>query len=272
MKRLFYLLLGAALFTACNDNTETINVGNVEWKMVKVEAGEFTMGATSEQKDADFFKERPAHKVVLTKDYLIGETEVTQELWTAVMGNNPSLFKGAEGEKNLPVTNVTWDEVQTFIKKLNHMTGRHFRLPSEAEWEYAARGGKKGLLSPTVYSGADKPEVAAYYKQNSGNRPQPVGLLMPNQLQLRDMSGNVEEWVEDVYAEYKDSTFTDPVIRQIADSTKTVMVRDANWNGTVCHVVRGGHFLSNASDCRTTSRQFEAPDYKQTNLGFRLAE
>lgn len=275
MKKSIIMLMAAALLTACSadlpEGAETIKVGDVEFNMIPVEAGEFTMGGTSEQTDCDFFRERPAHKVKLTKGYMIGETEVTQELWEAVMHNNPSLYQGQADEHNLPVTNISWEDCQKFIKELNKVTGRTFRLPTEAEWEYAARGGQKGIFNPTVYAGADKSDVCAYHVNNSNHRPHPVGLMMRNELGLCDMSGNVAEWCADQYAEYADSVYTDPCVVLGNDSTKTQLVRDANYNGTACYVVRGGHFMSRQSDCRTSSRESQVPSYKQTTTGLRLA-
>ena len=125
---------------------QTFMVKGVEFKMIKVEGGTFSMGATSEQSSAAFAGEKPVHRVTLS-DYYIGETEVTQELWEAVMGSNPSCFKGNDQR---PVESVSWNDCQEFIKKLNQLTGKEFRLPTEAEWEYAARGGKYSLKSATT--------------------------------------------------------------------------------------------------------------------------
>lgn len=273
MKKILLSLSCLGLVACGNDlpeGSETISVDGVEFNMIRVEAGEFMMGATDEQKDADYFKERPVHKVVISKPYYIGETEVTQELWTAVMGSNPSKFTGGEGETDLPVVNVSYDDCQKFVKALSQKTGRTFRLPTEAEWEYAARGGEKGKYNITVYAGADKPEVAAYYKKNSENRPHKVGTMMPNELKLRDMSGNVAEWVADCYSEYKDSTYTDPCITFNGDTLQSGMIVDANWNHYKSYVIRGGHFVSDAAAIRTSARDYASQNYSQTNLGLRV--
>ena len=152
--------------------------------MVKVEAGTFMMGATSEMENSESW-EQPVHKVTLTNDYYMGKYEVTQALWQVVMGSNPSYFKG----DNLPVEVVSWDTCQVFINKLNSMTGRKFRLPTEAEWEYAARGGKKSR--GYQYSGSNNISDVAWYNENSESKTHPVGMKLANELGLYDMTGNV---------------------------------------------------------------------------------
>ena len=154
--------------------------------MVKVRGGTFQMGATPEQTGAFDF-EKPVHSVTLS-DYYIGETEVTQELWTAVMGNNSSHFKG---NSQRPVETVSWSDCQTFITKLNELTGENFHLPTEAQWEYAARGGNKSR--GYLYSGSNSIDDVAWYDSNSGNKTHAVKTKSPNELGLYDMSGNVWE-------------------------------------------------------------------------------
>ena len=146
-----------------NQNVVTISVKGVSFKMVRVQGGTFTMGATAEQGGDANGDEKPAHKVTLS-NYYIGETEVTQELWAAVMGSNPSEFKG----KRHPVERVTWNDCQTFIKKLNQLTGKTFRLPTEAEWEFAARGGTKSRHYK--YAGGNTLGSVAWYDENAGDK------------------------------------------------------------------------------------------------------
>ena len=156
------------------------------------------MGATSEQgEDADS-DEKPAHQVTLS-DYYIGETEVTQALWKAVMGTNPSNFKGDSN----PVEKVSWNDCQEFIRKLNSLTGRTFRLPTEAEWECAARGGNQS--KGYKYSGSNKIKDVAWYDGNSKDKTHAVKTKPSNELGLYDMSGNVNEWCWDLYGAYDGS-------------------------------------------------------------------
>ena len=171
--------------------------------MVYVSGGTFTMGATSEQGSDALDREKPTHSVTLSSFYLC-KYEVTQALWRAVMGNNPSSFKG----NNLPVQNVSWNDCQTFISRLNNLTGRIFRLPTEAEWEYAARGGNRSR--GYKYSGSNVLSDVAWYDDNSGGKTHPVGSKSPNELGLYDMSGNVWEWCSDWYGTYSSSSQTNP--------------------------------------------------------------
>ena len=217
-------------------------------EMVKVEAGTFMMGATSEMKDP-YDWEKPVHQVTLTNDYYMGKYEVTQALWEAVMGNNPSHFKG----ENLPVETVNWNECQVFISKLNSMTGRKFRLPTEAEWEYAARGGKKSRSYQ--YSGSSNISDVAWYDGNSGSKTHPVGTKQANELGIYDMSGNVYEWCLDWYGSYSSSSQTNPTG---ADSGSK-------------RVYRGGSWYDYAWSCRLSNRYFNTPDFRIDDLGLRLA-
>ena len=216
--------------------------------MVKVEAGTFMMGATSEMKDP-YDDEKPVHQVTLTNDYYMGKYEVTQALWQAVMGKNPSYFKG----DNLPVNYVRWKDCQRFISKLNSMTGRKFRLPTEAEWEYAARGGKKSR--GYQYSGSSNISDVAWYDGNSGDKTHPVGTKQANELGIYDMTGNVLEWCQDWYGSYYSSSLTNPT---------------GATSGSR-HVNRGGSWHSNVRRSSSSCRYGVIYVDRDLDLGFRLA-
>lgn len=174
--------------------------------MVLVKNGRFLMGATSEQVTADE-DEKPAHIVLITKDYYIGETEVTQELWEYVMGTNPSSVKGAQ----LPVESISWEDARRFCERLTALTNNRFRLPTEAEWEYAARGGHK-FVKPQLYAGGYDPDALGWNLTNSHANLHPVKGKTPNELGLYDMSGNVFEYCEDTKDKYPDRQLTDPLV------------------------------------------------------------
>lgn len=220
----------------------------VSFKMITVPGGTFRMGASN----ADYVEEneQPAHNVSVSKFY-IGETEVTQELWEAVMGSNPSSLKGAQ----LPVHNVSWDDCQEFINKLNDVTGLWFSLPTEAEWEFAARGGNKTL--DYLYSGSNNIGDVAWYNENSGGLPHEVKTKQANELGIYDMSGNVMEWCQDWYGPntYSQEVKPDPT------GPESGMVR----------VLRGGRFNFVALDCRVSKRDSEIPRYATSSYGLRLA-
>ena len=229
-------------------NTISIPVKNgINIEMVKVEAGTFMMGATSEMQDP-YDDEKPVHQVTLTNDYYMGKYEVTQDLWQAVMGNNPSIFKG----DNLPVEMVSWKDCQKFIRKLNNMTGRKFRLPTEAEWEYAARGGKKSR--GYQYLGSSNISDVAWYNRNSGSKTHPVGTKQANELGIYDMTGNVCEWCQDRFGSYVSSSQTNP--------TGAVSGSRRVW--------RGGSWGSNAGQCRSSFRGDDSPAYRTLHCGLRL--
>ena len=223
-----------------------LNVDGVTYDMMMVKAGTFTMGATSEMKDP-YSNEKPTHQVTLTNDYYIGKTEVTQALWKAVMGNNPSDFKG----DNLPVECVCWDDCRKFISKLNSLTGRNFRLPTEAEWEFAARGGNNS--NHYQYSGSNELGDVAWYEGNSGDKTHVVATKQPNELGLYDMSGNVWEWCSDWFGNYSSSQ-TNPT----------------GPNSGSFRVYRGGGWNNNASCFRSSFRDSLIPDYGFNGLGLRL--
>ena len=232
-------------FETNNPNTFTVN--GVSFEMVYVEGGSFDMGATSEQGSDAYDWEKPVHSVTLS-DYYIGKCEVTQELWEAVMGSNPSNFRGAQN----PVESVSWNDCQNFIKKLNSLTGRTFRLPTEAEWEYAARGGNKSLHYK--YSGSGNIGNVAWYYDNSGSSTHAVGTKSPNELGIYDMSGNVWEWCSDWYGGYSAGAQTNP------QGPSTGSGR----------VLRGGSWGSLARDCRVSNRYYDDPDSGNYYDGLRL--
>ena len=249
--------------------TRTFSVKHVTFEMVEVKGGTFMMGATPEQEQYANDDEKPVHKVTVS-DYYIGRFEVTQSLWLAVMGGkNPSHKTGSDK----PVESVSWNDVQKFIKKLNKITKANFRLPTEAEWQYAARGGKwsKGY----VYSGGDDLRVTGWFTDNSGNEiygggrtsqqrqdymvmtrhHHDVGGKNPNELGLYDMSGNVFEYCSDFYTKYSSESQTNPT-------------GSATGNK---HVVVSGSYKSPSHLCRITSRIAVAPDEVYHDCGFRLA-
>lgn len=228
--------------------SQTFTVNGVKFTMVPVEGGTFTMGATSEQGSDALEGEYPAHQVTLS-DYYIGQTEVTQALWKAVMGSNPSDSKG----DNLPVEQVSWDDCQVFIQKLNQLTGKQFRLPTESEWEYAARGGRKSR--GYKYAGDNDIGLVAWYEDNSGNETHPVATKQANELGVYDMSGNVEEWCSDGYDGYQSSSQSDP---------------QGPSSGSD-RVGRGGSFFFDARYCRVSNREYYTPDFRTFDLGLRLS-
>ena len=205
-------------------------IQNLINNMVNVEGGTFYMGKVSEPDEA--------HKVTLDS-FSIGKYEVTQEEWQAVMGKNPSHFEGLKR----PVENVSWNDCQEFILKLNELTGKRFRLPKEAEWEYAAKGGNR--RNGYKYSGSNNLERVAWYEKNSNNITHDVGQKSPNELGLYDMSGNVMEWCQDFYGRH--------------DYPNSLRVS------------RGGDYYNNAANCMSHLRLMNLPDYATYTIGFRLA-
>ncbi|MCL2132121.1 MAG: SUMF1/EgtB/PvdO family nonheme iron enzyme [Lentimicrobiaceae bacterium] len=217
-----------------------------ETEVVFVEGGTFTMGAI----DSVFSWERPLHQVTLS-NFKIAKTLVTQAQWKAIMdGNNPSSYKG----EDRPVENVSWNQVQTFINRLNEATGREYRLATEAEWEYAARGGKKS--QGYIYSGSNNIDAVAWYQDNSGNQTHPIGGKAPNELGIFDMSGNVWEYCNDRYDEYTSEPQTNP--------TGPTSITKQN------RVVRGGSFGAAPNTCRLAYRNSQDPTNPGFAIGFRL--
>ena len=213
--------------------------------MVHVDGGTFMMGRKTKWYEASDEEE---HQVTLSS-YSINKYEVTQEEWEAVMGNNPSNFKGAK----LPVEQVSWQDCQNFISQLNSITGEKFRLPTEAEWEYAARGGQQSKFFK--YSGGDNLNDVAWYEANSNNMTHPVGQKLPNELGLYDMSGNVWEWCNDWYGVYSSDFQINPLGAKRSPS----------------RVNRGGGFLSIPRDCRSSNRDSNTMTFRSNRLGLRLA-
>ena len=230
-------------------------MNGVEFKMIKVEGGTFSMGATSEQSSDEFDNEKPVHSVTLS-DYYMGETEVTQELWVAVMGSNPSWF---QGDNQRPVESVSWNDCQEFIKELNRLTRKKFRLPTESEWEYAARGGKYSKDYVYKYSGSNNADEVAWYDDNSGRtnsgRTYPVKTKKANKLGLYDMSGNVWEWCNDRYGDYQSNSQTNPT---------------GPSEGKYC-VIRGGGWNYFDRYVRVSYRDNGTPGSRTFNGGLRLA-
>lgn len=219
-----YLLTGEELEPKPDNEfeTETITVNGVSFDMISVEGGTFMMGATPEQGDEALDKEKPVHRVTVSS-FAMSQTEVTQELWQAVMGSNPSHFTG---DPKRPVELVSWNDCQTFIAQLNQLTGKRFRLPTEAEWEYAARGGNRYKV--TRYAGSNNIDEVAWYDANSGNTTHPVATKAPNELGLYDMTGNVWEWCQDWYALYCADDQTDPTGPETGNNR---VLRGGCWNG-----------------------------------------
>ena len=235
-------------FNSIPINTMDFTVGDVSFTMVEVKGGSFLMGASMKQINDAHEDEYPLHNVTLN-DYYIGQTEVTQELWKAVMGSVPGSYKNAK----YPVGGVSWLECQQFITKLNEMTGENFRLPTEAEWEYAARGssGAKECL----YAGSNTLDNVAWYNGNSSIRPHEVATKIPNQLALYDMSGNAMEWCSDWYGAYSSDAQTNPT---------------GPAEGTL-RVCRGGGWGYGSDLCRVSCRNSFAPSNSMNeNLGLRL--
>lgn len=240
--------------TPSTEKNKEFKIGNVNFLMVFVEGGVMELGCTYSSNGGCKSDELPVHKVTLT-DYYMGETEVTQGLWEAVMGKNPSRWKG----EMLPVEMINWNDCHAFISRLNSLLvkqlpqGYCFALPSEAQWEYAARGGQEA--SNNMYPINNDLSLVAFYGIN-GTRV--VRQKTPNELGLYDMIGNVNEWCEDKYSRifYENNYgWTDP-INKSAGST---------------YVQRGGDWSSNASDCMVSRRDYKASDYRSSCGGFRLA-
>lgn len=235
---------------------ENITVNGVSFVMKGVQGGVFTMGATPEQERGDnivYGDERPVHRVAVSS-FRIGQTEVTQQLWQAVMGTNPSKFKDGD----YPVAQVSWNDCQDFINRLNGLTGRRFRLPTEAEWEYAARGGNQS--HGYKYAGSNDLDDVGWYSANSlspsglETLPHYIARKAPNELGIYDMSGNEMEWCQDGYGSYSAKGQTNPTGPSSASK----------------RVYRGGAYSSNDGGCRVSIRGGLEP-YDSGTIGLRLA-
>ena len=239
-------------------------IGNVDFNMIRIRKGSFMMGETNNHEELSG-AELPEHKVILTKDYYIGETLVTQALWKEVMGDNPSCCgEGGYGPftnewESLPVDSVSWEDCQIFTNKLNNLL-RHqlnkmkFRLPTEAEWEFAARGGiySKGYQ----YAGSDNPNIVAWSYENADGENQPVARLKSNELGLYDMSGNIYEWCQDWYDKYSSETKKDPKGPKFGD-----------W-----HVYRGGS-CGSVVECSSVAYRsnLDSCFMAESRIGLRIA-
>ena len=226
-----------------NVNTKSFTVNGVSFRMIAVKGGTFTMGATQKQEDfqddldiTHSQQDKPAHDVTLTYNYHIGETEVTQALWEAVMGTNPSGFNG-DGYEQHPVEQVNWEHCQAFVTELNdlladQLNGKTFRLPTNAEWEYAARGGHK-MDYEYIFAGSDIADEVAWYSNIDDDivltHSQPVKEKMPNELGLYDMSGNVEEWCQDYYYTYSADPEEDPIYCDNPEDPSFRITRGGRW-------------------------------------------
>ncbi len=234
--------------TTTQGGNRTFTVNGVSFEMVAVKGGTFTMGCTDEQGEDCYDFEKPPHSVTLS-DYYIGKYEVTQKLWKALMGNNPSSFKGDD----LPVEQVSWNDCKEFIGRLNQLTGANFRLPTEAEWEYAARGGVKSR--GYKYSGSNSIDDVAWYTSTTNDSgTKPVGTKSPNELGIYDMSGNVWEWCEDWYGDYSGGSQTNPKGPSSGSD----------------RVLRGGSWYYGAELCRVSNRYLDSPDNRYGSQGFRV--
>lgn len=246
----------ASHFNLCNNPKPSIHLApqqnntnsKFDIEMIKVQGGTFIMGCTAEQgKDCEDF-EKPAHQVTVD-DFYIGKFEITQKLWKAVMGTNPAYFTECD---DCPVEQVNWDDIRIFLKRLNDSTGKNYRLPTEAEWEFAARGGN--LSEGYKYVGSNTLADVAWYVENSQEKTHPVGQKQANELGIYDMGGNVREWCSDWFYDYSNSNQVNPTGPTL---------------GTL-HVLRGGSWNKLGIYCRTTYRIRNSNVHRDNNNGLRV--
>lgn len=224
------------------------SMNSIGMEFVLVPAGSFFMGCDKNFESCQL-PETPQHRVHITQPFYMGKYEVTQEEWVAIMGKNPSKNKG----RTKPVENISWNDVQIFIRKLNEREGTTlYRLPTEAEWEYAARAGTQN----TYFFGDEEDRLGEYawFKENSDERTHAVGKLRPNPLGLYDMYGNVAEWTQDLFGNYSGNEETDPV-----GVTKGLF-----------RSVRGGNLRDAAWACRSARRDYDSAAAQTPERGFRL--
>ena len=233
------------------------NYGSTTLDMATVKGGSFMMGAQSKSSSQDNYDkaayddERPVHQVTVS-DFYMSKTLVTQYLWYVVMGSYPNISSNYGLGEDYPVYNVSYTQCQQFITKLNSITGRKFRMPTEAEWEYAARGGKNS--EKTTYSGGSTIGTVGWYSQNSSGKTHPVAQKQPNELNIYDMSGNLWEWCSDWYGNYSSTSQTNPTGPTSGSS----------------RAIRGGGYSDNASDCRVSVRSSANPSSAFNTVGLRL--
>jgi formylglycine-generating enzyme required for sulfatase activity len=246
--------VGPQLLTAAQQSQPVkdkivLAVEEIKRNMVYVQGGTFTMGCAGQQGGNCYATENPEHSVTISS-FSISKYLVTQALWKAIMDNNPSNFKNCD---NCPVETVSWIDAQKFISKLNSITGQNYRLPTEAEWEYAARGGNK--TGNYTYPGDNNIDAAGWYAKNSGGKTHPVGQKLPNELGLYDMAGNVMQWCADWHDSYSSDLATNP---------------KGPLSGQY-RALRGCSWIGNGQNCRVADRDSNTPDRRDNIIGFRLA-